>query len=136
MSTVKAASLQNTGSGAPAFKNSSGTEIGQLVKAWVNWNGQGTVSIRDDFNVSSIGDLGTGIFSVNFATSLANANYALVGNTGNTANNTSGTNAHMSLLGGGKGTATISSSRCDVLTGYQDNTAVDYPQNMAIIIGA
>ena len=30
MSTVKAANLQNTGSGAPVFKNSSGTEIGQL----------------------------------------------------------------------------------------------------------
>ena len=77
MSTIKAANLQNTGSGAPTFKNSSGTEIGQLVNAWVNWNAEGTVSIRDDFNVSSIGDLGTGIFRVNFAGSLGNANYAL-----------------------------------------------------------
>ena len=79
MSTVKAANLQNTGSGAPVFKNSSGTEIGQLVKAWVNFNGTGTVAIRDDFNVSSITDNGTGTYTVTFTTAMANANYVTLG---------------------------------------------------------
>ena len=78
MSTVKAANLQNTGSGATTFKNSSGTEIGQLCKAWVNFNGTGTVAIRDDFNVSSITDNGTGLYTVNFTTAMANTNYAVV----------------------------------------------------------
>ena len=80
MSTVKAANLQNTGSGAPAFKNSSGTEIGQLAKAWVNFNGTGTVAIRDDFNVSSITDNGTGDYTINFSTAMPNANYCAAGN--------------------------------------------------------
>tara|TARA_R110001599_G_scaffold280492_1_gene481723 strand:- start:580 stop:966 length:387 start_codon:yes stop_codon:yes gene_type:complete len=77
MSTVKAANLQNTGSGAPAFQNSSGTEIGQLCKAWVKYNGTGTVSIYDDFNVSSITDNGTGRYTVNITNAMANTNYAV-----------------------------------------------------------
>jgi hypothetical protein len=77
MSTVKAANLQNTGSGAPVFKNSSGTEIGTLCRAWVNFNGTGTVSIRDDFNVSSITDNGTGDYTVTFTNSMSSVNYAV-----------------------------------------------------------
>ena len=80
MSTIKAANLQNTGSGAPTFKNSSGTEIGQLVKAWINFDGSGTVAIRDDFNVSSLTDNGTGDYTITFDTALANNDYALVTN--------------------------------------------------------
>jgi len=76
MSTVKAANLQNTGSGAPVFKNSSGTEIGQLAKAWVNFNGTGTVAIREDFNVSSITDNATGQYTVTFANAMADANFS------------------------------------------------------------
>ena len=78
MSTVKAANLQNTGSGAPVFKNSSGTEIGQLCKARVNFNGTGTVAIRDDFNVTSITDNGTGSYTVNMTNAQADTNYAVV----------------------------------------------------------
>ena len=48
------------------------------AKAWVNFNGTGTVSIRDSFNVSSITDNGTGLYRVNFTTNMANANYAVV----------------------------------------------------------
>ena len=82
MSTIKAANLQNTGSGAPTVKNSSGTEIGHFCKAWVNFNGDGTVAIRDDFNVTSITDNATGFYTVNFSNSLPNANYAWVGQVG------------------------------------------------------
>lgn len=44
--------------------------------AWVNFNGTGTVAIRDSFNVSSITDNGTGDYTVNFATAMNNSNYA------------------------------------------------------------
>jgi len=84
MSTVKAANLQSTGSGAPAFKNSSGTEIGQLCKAWVNFNGDGTVAIRDNFNVSSITDNGTGDYTVTFTTAMASADYCVTGGASDT----------------------------------------------------
>ena len=79
MSTVKAANLQNTGSGAPAFKNSSGTEIGQLCKAWGKLNGTGTAALDDSFNVSSITDNGTGDYTFTFTNAMSNANYCAVG---------------------------------------------------------
>lgn len=46
------------------------------VKAWVNFNGTGTVAIRASKNVSSITDNGTGDYTVNFTTALADANYS------------------------------------------------------------
>ena len=45
------------------------------AKAWGNWNGTGTVALRDSHNCSSIADHGTGLYVFNFATDLANANY-------------------------------------------------------------
>ena len=46
------------------------------VKAWVNFNGIGTVAIRDSMNVSSITDNGVGNFTVNFTTAFSDTNYA------------------------------------------------------------
>jgi hypothetical protein len=44
-------------------------------RAWVNFNGTGTVAIRASGNVSSITDNGVGDYTVNFATAMPNANY-------------------------------------------------------------
>ena len=51
------------------------------AKAWVNFNGTGTVAIRDSLNVSSITDNGTGTYTVNFTTAMQDANYCAVGST-------------------------------------------------------
>lgn len=51
-------------------------EASGLCKAWVNFNGTGTVAIRASYNVSSITDNGTGDYTVNFTTALADANYS------------------------------------------------------------
>ena len=48
-------------------------------RAWVNFNGIGTVSIRGSGNISSITDVGTGQFNLNFATSMPDTNYTLAG---------------------------------------------------------
>jgi hypothetical protein len=53
-----------------------------IAKAWVNFNGTGTVAIRTSFNVSSITDNGTGDYTVNFTTAMPNADYCLVGASG------------------------------------------------------
>ncbi len=52
------------------------TNSTQVCKAWVNFNGTGTVAIRASYNVSSITDNGTGIYTVNFTTAMADVNYA------------------------------------------------------------
>jgi hypothetical protein len=49
-----------------------------IAKAWVNFNGTGTVAIRASMNVSSITDNGTGDYTVNFTTAMPNANYSMV----------------------------------------------------------
>lgn len=72
MSTLKVNNITDTSGG------SSNLEVPGAAKAWVNFNGTGTVAIRDDLNVSSITDNGTGLYTVNFTTALANANYAVV----------------------------------------------------------
>ena len=49
---------------------------GFTAKAWVNFNGTGTVAIRASGNVSSITDNGTGDYTVNFTTAMPDANYS------------------------------------------------------------
>jgi hypothetical protein len=49
------------------------------ARAWVNFNGTGTVAIRASGNVSSITDNGTGDYTVNFTTAMPDANYAVSG---------------------------------------------------------
>ena len=47
-------------------------------RAWVNFNGTGTVAIRASGNVSSITDRGVGRYSVNLTTAMPDANYSVV----------------------------------------------------------
>ena len=56
-----------------------GTAPLYMCRAWVNFNGSGTVAIRASGNVSSITDNGTGDYTVNFTTAMADTNYSLVG---------------------------------------------------------
>ena len=48
-------------------------------RAWVNFNGTGTVAIRASGNVSSITDNGTGDYTVNFTTAMPDVNYSVGG---------------------------------------------------------
>ena len=48
-------------------------------RAWVNFNGTGTVAIRASGNVSSITDNGVGKFGINFTNAMPDANYSIVG---------------------------------------------------------
>jgi hypothetical protein len=66
MSTLKVGTIQNA----------SGVEV-YTAKAWVNFNGTGTVAIRASGNVSSITDNGVGQYRVNFANSFSDASFAL-----------------------------------------------------------
>ena len=54
-------------------------------KAWVNFNGTGTVAIRGSGNVSSITDNTTGTYTVNFATAMPDANYSMLATSGGTS---------------------------------------------------
>ena len=75
MSTLKVATIQDTSGN----NSSTPSQVAQgRAKAWVNFNGTGTVAIRDDFNVSSITDNGTGNYTVNLTSAMSRTNYAVV----------------------------------------------------------
>ena len=59
--------------------NASGGAPVYACRAWVNFNGTGTVAIRASGNVSSISDNGVGNYAVNFTTAMPDANYAVCG---------------------------------------------------------
>lgn len=63
---------------APALGN-VGTAPVYAARAWVNFNGTGTVAIRASANVSSITDNGTGDYTVNFTIALPDTSYVLGG---------------------------------------------------------
>lgn len=52
-------------------------------RAWVNFNGTGTVAIRASGNVTSITDNGTGNYTINFTVAMPDVNYAVIGSAGN-----------------------------------------------------
>jgi len=48
-----------------------------IAKAWVNFNGTGTIAARDSENVSSLTDNGTGDYTTNFTSAFANVNFTI-----------------------------------------------------------
>lgn len=72
MSTLVAQTISNG-----TVSTSSANVIQGSAKAWVNFNGTGTVAIRASYNVSSITDNGAGDYTVNFTTAMPDANYVV-----------------------------------------------------------
>jgi len=79
MSTIKTETL-STPSNATVPVD---TVVNGTAKAWVNFNGTGTVAIRRAFNVSSITDEGVGLFTINFTNAMVDTSYAITGTTMN-----------------------------------------------------
>ena len=69
------------------LSTASGSAPSYSARAWVNFNGTGTVAIRASGNVSSITDNNTGDFTVNFTTAMPDADYSTVGTVDWTDNN-------------------------------------------------
>ena len=59
---------------ANQWLNLDGTE-NYKVRAWVNFNAQGTLAVRASGNVSSVTDNGVGDFTINFTVALPDTNY-------------------------------------------------------------
>ena len=90
---------------ANAWKNPDGTE-NYKCRAWVNFNGTGTVAIRESGNVSSITDRGTGEYTANLSSALPDAN--------------------ASVSGVPAGNNTLSSGRSSILTAVANSTTAMY----------
>lgn len=77
MSSLQVDNIQTYNSNPPVIKNVNGTQIGTFCRAWVNFDGTGTVAIRQSFNVSSITDNGTGNYTVNLTTAMPDTSYCV-----------------------------------------------------------
>tara|TARA_A100001201_G_scaffold76397_1_gene68953 strand:+ start:389 stop:769 length:381 start_codon:yes stop_codon:yes gene_type:complete len=75
MSILKVNEIQDTSGG------SSNLTVPGTAKAWVSFNGTGTLAVRDSFNVTSVTDNGTGDYTVNFTNAMSNDNYSVAGST-------------------------------------------------------
>ena len=78
-STLGTAKVTTLADSAGANTSTPAAIAAGIAKAWVNFNGTGTVAIRASYNVSSITDNGMGDYTVNFTTALADANYCISG---------------------------------------------------------
>ena len=115
MSTLKVNTIQNT----------SGVEV-YTCKAWVNFNGTGTVAIRASGNVSSITDNGTGLYTVNFTTAMPDINYSAVAssrrNTGASGENN--VNQGVNFRGASGYSTAFTTTAVQICTGFATNEAL------------
>jgi hypothetical protein len=118
-------------SGVSALSTASGSAPSYSARAWVNFNGTGTVAIRASGNVSSITDNGTGYYTLNFATAMSDANYSYLAKSTRTTNNTAAsTDMNTSAVGVDPATGTLI-----IKTGFNSgvNTTEDSP-NVTVAI--
>ena len=121
--TGTAASL--TAGAATKLSNDTGSAPSYSCRAWVNFNGTGTVAINASGNVSSITDNGVGDYTVNFATAMPDAFYCAVANAAKYDSSNDGN--QRTQIGGIVGAPqTASSTRVRVTQGTAA-TSVDSP---------
>lgn len=122
MSTLKVDTIQNT----------SGVESA-LIKAWLNADTTGTVSIRDDLNVDNITDQGVGLYQINFDITFTDNDYCQVAMTGVTAGygNSYAVNAWEGLSGAGQD-QTKTTTTCQLNTNAANNSYADTGELQAL----
>ena len=128
MSTLRVNTLANQGgTQSTAIENA----INGSAKAWVNFNGTGTVAIRASYNVSSITDNNTGNYTVNFTTALPDSNYCVVG-VGVSASATLIT-SNIALLGTvAAGATTKTTTACNILNAGAGSAVDSAEQNVSV----
>jgi hypothetical protein len=116
VTTLNGVSTLNAPSGVLATQNG----MTGIAKAWVTWTGGSSPAVTASFNVSSITYVSSGLFTINFTTAMANANYMLAGSaTFRDATQDSNT----AVLGWARQSSqTYSTTACTVQTTYYGTT--------------
>jgi len=107
--------------------NATGSAPIYACRAWVNFNGTGTVAIRASGNVSSITDNGTGIYRVNFVTAMPDANYSLSTIPLWTAGAVKLREIHI------RQTSDLSTSSCSIYSAYEGSSDLRTPGDIELI---
>ena len=122
--TIDGSAGVTTNAGGSVNPSTNVEGINYSCRAWVNFNGTGTVAIRGSGNVSSITDNGTGDYTVNFTTAMTDTNFSTVGTTGSPA----AAHGILMFFKGTVGTypATTSSIQIATVTSNGGSTQFDY----------
>ena len=118
-SAGQALKVNSSGNG---LEYGTGMDTQRVAGAWCTYKSDGTPSIYDSYNCSSVTDNGEGQQTVNFSTACANTNYSVAG----TATYPSGTNNHFITLGsygGGMNAASIATGSCKIYINYINSGA-------------
>jgi len=117
-----------TFSGDLSFNSGYGSAaVGYGCRAWVNFNGTGTVAIRASGNVSSITDNNTGDYTVNFTTAMPDANYAFVGGCNSSSSTASNRSVCVAATGPTAAPTTKTTSAIRIVVGQagtEDNAEI------------
>ena len=114
MSTITVTNIKATG-------ETASRSVSGVAAAWCNFNGTGTVAIRDSVNVASLTDDGAGNYRINLTNAMGNANYSYVGSGGYNTAGSNGVNFTAS-----NGSANMSASIFGVRTDLS-GTNTDFP---------
>lgn len=121
MSTLKVNTLEEATAGGATFFT---------AKAWISMNGQGTVAIRNDGNISSLSDNGVGDYTANFSNTLSTSNHGMSGSVATYApSDPGGVDVHLYSSSGTFGANPLlsaSSVRVEVGHGGSSNFDVGY----------
>ena len=98
-----------------------------IAKAWVNYKGTATQSIRGSYNVSSVTVNGTGDYTINFTTALVDANYSCV---------LTGATSTARIVAIHDTGAAPTSSACRVLACNTSGVASDVTYLMAVVLAS
>ena len=122
--TIDGSAGVTTNAGGSVNPSTTIDGINYSCRAWVNFNGTGTVAIRGSGNVTSITDNGTGDYTVNFTTAMTDTNFSTVGTTGSPA----AAHGILMFFKGTVGTypATTSSIQIATVTSNGGSTQFDY----------
>jgi hypothetical protein len=135
MSTLSVGTIKSNTSSPPTIQNSSGTEIGTLCRAWVNFNGTTSPgTIKASFNVSSITKNGTGNLTINFTNAMPDVNYTIVFGT-TSYNETASTLSGVAVRGAtSTGASNKTTSLVQITTGDTNtNTLRDLAEISAVV---
>ena len=112
-SELRVTTLSNATGDGPATLTSQAA-----AKMYINFNGTGTVAIRDDLNISTLVDLDTGDYQLNYTTNFANISYVM--NYGQ-KNATSG---RIMVNGGGNNQADPTTSRSEIMA-FREHSSLE-----------
>ena len=98
-----------------------------IAKAWINFNGTGTIAARDSENVSSLTDNAVGDYTVNFSNAFAAGDYNMTGSSaaGSGANFASNRILGVYADAGGIGSSAPTTTTCRIASIYGTETKQD-----------